>query len=112
MKNVIDINGYKAVLSYDPDIGMIRGEFSGRAGGADIYASSVDGLREEGAKSLQVFLDMCQETGLAPQRGFSGRFNLRLAPHTDEVAVMAAASQSKSLNEWVAEAIEEAARAA
>jgi predicted HicB family RNase H-like nuclease len=29
MKNVIEIDGHKAVLSVDPEIGMIRGEFLG-----------------------------------------------------------------------------------
>ena len=112
MKNVIDIDGYKAVVSYDPEIGMIRGEFLGLSGGADFYAQSVDGLVDEGRTSLKVFLDMCSEKNIAPFREFSGRFNVRLAADVHEAAVLAAAAGNKSLNEWVAEAIEAAARAA
>lgn len=112
MKNVIEIEGHKAVLSFDPDIGMIRGEFLGLSGGADFYAGSVDALVAEGRKSLQVYLDMCSEKGVTPFRSFSGRFNVRLDPRTHEAAVVAAAAENKSLNEWVAEAIERAADAA
>lgn len=112
MKNVIEIDGHKAVVALDPEIGMIRGEFLGLNGGADFYAESVEALFVEGRKSLQVFLDMCREKDIAPFREFSGRFNVRLDPRTHEAAVIAAAAGNKSLNEWVAEAIETAAHAA
>ena len=112
MKNVIEIDGQKAVIAYDPDIRMFRGSFLGLAGGADFYADSVEGLEAEGRTSLAVFLEACAEEGIEPFRRFSGRFNLRLDPEVHEAAVLAAASENKSLNEWVAEAIEQAARAA
>lgn len=112
MKNVLEIDGHKAVLSFDPEIGMIRGEFLGLSGGADFYADSVERLIVEGRQSLHVFLEMCREKGIEPFREFSGRFNVRLDPKTHETAVVAAAAENKSLNEWVAEAIGRAADAA
>ena len=112
MKNVIDIDGHKAVLVFDPEIGMFRGEFVGLAGGADFYARSVDELVVEGRASLKVYLDLCREKGVEPIRSFSGRFNLRRDPKVHEAAVIAAAAESKSLNEWVAGAIENAVTAA
>jgi predicted HicB family RNase H-like nuclease len=89
---------------------MLRGEFLGLSGGADFYASSVDGLLVEGRQSLQVYLDMCREKNIEPFRAFSGKFNVRLDPALHEVAVVAAAAESKSLNDWVSDAIETAAR--
>ena len=41
MKNIIEIDGQKAVVSFDPDINMLRGEFLGLSGGADFYAADV-----------------------------------------------------------------------
>ncbi len=111
MKNVIEIDGHKAVLSVDPEIGMIRGEFLGLAGGADFYATSLDGLMTEGRKSLKVFLDICKEKNIEPFREYSGRFNVRLDPKMHEAAVIAAAAENKSLNEWIASVIESAASA-
>ncbi len=108
MKNVIEIDGHKAVISLDPEIGMFRGEFLGLAGGADFYATSIDKLEVEGRKSLKVFLAMCEEKNIQPFREFSGRFNVRLAAELHETAVIAAAAENKSLNEWVADAIETA----
>ena len=111
MKNVIEIDGHRAVLSVDPEIGMIRGEFLGLAGGADFYATSLDELITEGRKSLKIFLDICKEKHIEPFREFSGRFNVRLDPKTHEAAVIAAAAENISLNEWIASVIEAAARA-
>src|ERR1700735_4140091 len=104
MKNVIEIDGRKAGVYLEPEIGMFRGEFLGLSGGADFYAESVKTLETEGRKSLEVYLDLCRERGVEPFRAFSGKFNVRLDPRMHEKAVIAAAAENKSLNEWVAEA--------
>ena len=35
-------------------------------GGADFYATTVEGLNDEGRKSLKVFFEMCAEDGVEP----------------------------------------------
>ena len=105
MMNVMEINGVKAVIAFDPEINMFRGEFVGLNGGADFYSTDIDGLRREGEISLQVFLDMCAEEGVSPYRKTSGRLNLRLSKELyDKAAIMAKAS-GKSLNAWIADVI-------
>jgi predicted HicB family RNase H-like nuclease len=110
MNNVMTINGYQAVITYDPDIKMLRGEFVGLNGGADFYAKDVKGLEREGATSLQVFLDACKEDGVDPRKNFSGKFVLRIDPDVHEAAAIAAAAHGQSLNQWAAETIREAAQ--
>lgn len=109
MRNILEINGEKAVITFDPDIEMFRGEFIGMIGGADFYANNVQELVEEGRKSLTVFFELCKEKGIEPHRQFSGRFNVRIDPNDHAAAVAAAAADGKSLNEWVAGAIKSAA---
>ena len=99
MRNTTEIEGYRAVIQFDPDIEMFRGEFVGLNGGADFYARDIAGLRREGAASLEVFLDMCREDGVEPRRQFSSKFNVRIPP--DLHASIAAAADGKSLNRWV-----------
>ena len=48
MINTMNIDGYKAVIQYDSEIDMFRGEFVGINGGADFYGKDVDSLKEEG----------------------------------------------------------------
>lgn len=103
MKNMMDIEGYRAVIHFDPDIEMFRGEFIGLNGGADFYAQDIARLRSEGAASLRVFLDMCEEDGVEPRKRFSGKFNVRVPPELHEAISAAAAASGKSLNQWVAD---------
>ena len=64
MKNMMEIDGYRAVIQFDPDIDMFRDEFVSLNGGADFYARDVASLKTEGTASLKVFLAMCREDGI------------------------------------------------
>lgn len=112
MNNVMTINGYQAVIAFDPEISMFRGEFLGLNGGADFYAADVAGLQREGEVSLRVFLDACEKRGIDPRKHYSGKFVLRLEPEIHEAAAIAAAAHGQSLNQWAVQTIREAARAA
>ena len=105
MMNLMDIDGHRAVIQYDPDIEMFRGEFVDLNGSADFYAKDVDKLRQEGQISLKVFLEMCAEDGVEPRKTFSGKFNLRVSPELHANISSAAAANGKSLNQWVIEAL-------
>ena len=107
--NTMDINGYQAVISYDPDINMFRGEFIGINGGADFYATSVEELRKEGEISLKAFLEMCAEDGVEPRKHFSGKFNLRVPPSLHEQLAAQAAAHGKSINAWIVDLLSESA---
>ena len=101
IKNTMEIDGYRAIIHYDPEIDMFRGEFVGLNGGADFYAKDIAGLRKEGALSLKVFLEMCREDGVEPRKQFSGKFNVRLPPELHATIADAAAAEGKSINQWV-----------
>ena len=64
--NLMRVNGHSAVVKYDPEIEMFRGEFVGLNGGADFYAEDVKSLKAEAEKSLRVFLQVCEEKGIDP----------------------------------------------
>lgn len=106
MSNILEIDGHKAVVNYDPETDLLRGEFVGLNGGADFYAGSVSQLREEGVRSLRTFLEICTERGIEPYRHFSGRLNLRLDRKTHERAAIVAAANGLSLNALIEEAVE------
>lgn len=107
--NTMIIDGYRAIIAYDPDIEMFRGEFVGLNGGADFYAKDIDTLKKEGKISLKVFLDACQERGIDPKKEYSGKFNVRVPSRLHADIVGAAAAHGKSLNQWVADTLDQAA---
>lgn len=106
MTNLMDIAGFRAVIQYDADIGMFRGEFIDLNGGADFYATDVAGLREEAQKSLQVFLDMCREDGVEPRRQYSGSLVVQVAPELHADITAAARGEGKSVTAWIETALQ------
>jgi len=109
MKNIMEIDGHKAVVAFDPYIAMFRGEFLGLSESADFYATDVEGLLREGRTSLRVYLQACQERGITPYKRFSGKFNVRISPDLHADIVSAAEASGMSLNQWVEKALSECA---
>ncbi|MDD5267810.1 MAG: type II toxin-antitoxin system HicB family antitoxin [Methylococcales bacterium] len=109
MINQMTINGVKAVITYDSDIDLFRGEFVGLNGGADFYAADAEGLRREGEISLKVFMDACKEDGVEPFKTYSGKFVLRIPPEDHATVSRAAIAAGKSLNQWAVEVLKQAA---
>ena len=105
MMNVLEINKHKAIIKYDPEIGMFRGEFTGLNGGADFYAKDIDGLKKEGELSLNLFLEACERRGIEAHKKYSGRFNVRVPGDLHKEIAGNAAAKGKSLNQWVVDAI-------
>ena len=105
MINVMKIEGYDAVINYDPEIEMFRGEFINLNGGADFYASDIEGLHKEGRLSLNMFLEMCRKDGVTPKKDYSGKFNVRIGPELHESLVLKSAATGKSINQLVVDSI-------
>lgn len=109
MNNIMNIDGHRAVINFDPEIGEFRGEFTGLSGGADFYAADVAGLQREGAISLRVYLDACAKRGIEPLAKASGALNLRVAPELHRAVTAASKSCGKSINQWATDVLREAA---
>lgn len=109
MINQMTINGVNAVIAYDSDIDLFRGEFIGLNGGADFYASDIAGLKREGEISLAVFIDACKEDGVEPFKIYSGKFVLRIPPADHAAVSRAAIAAGKSLNQWAIDVLKQAA---
>ena len=109
--NMMTFKDYKAKIEYDSDIDMFRGEILGLNGGADFYGETPAELRKEFKKSLETYLEVCKEKGISPKKQYSGKFNLRIPPklHSDIVAI--ATTEQKSINQWVAEKLEQSVHA-
>ncbi len=101
MMNIMKIDGYEAIINYDPDTDQFRGEFIDLNGGADFYATDIEQLRKEGQLSLKVFLDLCRQEGIDPQKKYSGKINLRVPPELHAALAAKAAADGKSFNRYV-----------
>ncbi len=100
------MDGYRARIAYDPELDQFRGEILGVNGSADFYGKSPANLRAEFKKSLDVFLEVCEEQGIQPVKEYSGKFNLRIPPGLHSEIAMRAKSEDKSINQWVADVLD------
>jgi predicted HicB family RNase H-like nuclease len=103
--SLMTLDGYHAKIEYDAELDLFRGEILGLNGGADFYGKNPKELRTEFKKSLQVFLDVCEEKGIEPRKHFSGKFNLRISPELHEQLAIAAQAEGKSINLLAQEAL-------
>jgi ribosome-binding protein aMBF1 (putative translation factor) len=80
VRDVIEIDGHKAVVTINPEIGLFRAEFVGLRGegGADFYAQDREQLIEEGRKALEVYYAAMEVR--AAERAME-----HLASHEDEL---------------------------
>jgi len=111
MMNLMEIDGYRATIKYDPEIEMFRGEFFGLNGGADFYASNIEDLKKEGSISLKMFLESCEERNIEPRKEYSGKFNVRVPTKLHADIATKASAEGKSLNQWVVDTLNEASHA-
>jgi predicted HicB family RNase H-like nuclease len=101
--NMMEVDGYKAKIEYDPELDQFRGEILGLNGSADFYGKNPASLRKEFRNSLKVFLEVCEEKGVSPQKEYSGKFNLRIPPRLHSEIAARATAEDKSINQWVSE---------
>ena len=106
--NLMKINGVNAVITYDPEIEMFRGEFVELNGSADFYAKDIENLKKEGAISLKVFLDACKKRNIQPRKQYSGKFNVRVPSNLHANIASVAMAEGKSLNKWIVDTLENA----
>ena len=101
--NIMELDGYKAKIEYDPELDQFRGEILGLNGSADFYGKTPASLRKEFKNSLKVFLEVCEEKGIDPIKNYSGKFNLRITSRLHREIAARATAADKSINEWVSE---------
>ncbi len=101
---------YVARIDYDPDSGRFGGEVVNAADVITFHGTSVQELEREFAASVRAHLAFCKRKKIAPARPFSGTFNLRVGPDVHARVSAAASVAGESMNAWVANTLDRAAR--
>ena len=107
---MMEYKGYRAVVSYDAAAGVLQGEVAGTRDVIVFEGKSVEELHREFQVSIDDYLAVCAERGREPDKAYSGKVPLRLSPELHRAAALAARAEGKSLNAWLAAAVERAAK--
>ena len=102
--------GYHAEVTYDHEAAVFHGEVVGTRDVIFFEGTSVDQLNEEFHFSVDDYLAVCAERDREPDKPYSGRIPLRIPSSLHRAATVAARAEGKSLNSWIAETVERAAK--
>ena len=105
MIHTIDYKGYLAEVTIDEESGLLFAQTIGMRDGVTAQAETYAQLKQEFAASIDDYLEWCTELGEAPEKPYSGKFQLRTEPEVHRNAVLAAKKEGKSLNAFVNEAL-------
>jgi predicted HicB family RNase H-like nuclease len=97
-------------VEFDAQASIFHGEVVGIRDVVTFQGRSVRELQKAFRDSVEDYLAFCQERGEEPDKACSGKFVVRVAPALHRRANAIAAAEGKSLNAWVAQAMEERAQ--
>jgi len=101
--------GYVAMVELDEDAGLFHGEVINTRDVLTFQGRTLDELRAAFTDTIADYVEWCRERGKEPERPYSGNFTLRLSPELHRRIATAAAKSGKSVNGFVAEALEHVA---
>lgn len=98
--------GYSGRAVFDGAAKLFHGEVLGTRDVITFQGRTVDATRQAFVDSVDDYLALCRERGEEPEKAFSGRFVVRIAPDLHRRLSNLAELQSKSLNALLAAEIE------
>ncbi len=100
--------GYVAMIELDEELGLFHGEVINTRDVLTFQGRTPRELKKAFADTVADYLAWCKERGKHPEKPYSGNFSLRLSPELHRRIAVAAAREGKSINGFVAEALDKA----
>lgn len=105
MLNIMKYRGYAARIDFDSREELFVGHLLGLSETIAFHGASVDELRSDFEFAVDHYLAECARMGQKPEKPASGKLLLRLPADIHAAAIVVAATQGKSLNQWVADTL-------
>lgn len=98
--------GYAARIEYSDEDGCLIGHIAAIRDIISFHGDTVAEIREAFHEAVDDYLEACERIRKAPQKPYSGKILLRVRPELHAQVAMRAEAAGKSLNQWVADALE------
>ncbi len=82
--NMLTYKGYQGRFDYDPEADIFHGEVLHLTDVITFQGRSIDELKQALADSVEDYLEFCAQKGKIPEKSYSGRFNVRIAPEVHQ----------------------------
>lgn len=100
--------GYQARVEFDAEDRIFVGRVAGIRDVVGFHGTTVAELEAAFHEAVDNYLAACEALGQAPDKPFSGRLMLRLAPEVHAQVSRAAEVSGMSVNQWVASTLSQA----
>ncbi|WP_446009630.1 type II toxin-antitoxin system HicB family antitoxin [Candidatus Electrothrix sp.] len=100
--------GYSAKVNFDARDNIFWGKVIGIKDNISFEGETVSQLTQDFHNAVEHYLADCKQEGRSPDKPYSGKLTLRIAPSVHAQLSAAAAHTGKSLNKWVADTLEQA----
>ncbi len=101
--------GYLAALEIDENAGVIHGRVINARAVLTFEGETLGELRTAFADTIADYRDWCNERGVEPEKPYSGTLSLRISPDLHRRVAEKAALSGESINQFIAERLEEIA---
>ena len=102
--------GYAACIEYSEEDGCFVGHIAGIRDVVGFHGESVAELRSAFEEAVDDYLETCAVLGKKPQKSYSGKLMLRIPPDIHAAVATAAETRGKSINQLVAEILDQTVR--
>jgi predicted HicB family RNase H-like nuclease len=102
-------DGYLAELEIDEGAGVIHGRVINARAVLTFEGETLAELKAAFADTIADYRGWCKERGVEPEKPYSGTLSLRIAPELHRRVAEQAAKAGESINQFVAERLEEVA---
>lgn len=107
---MMNYKGYIGAVEFDAEARIFHGEVINTRDVITFQGRTVEELEQALRDSVDDYIAWCEDEGVPPEKPYSGRFNLRLAPELHRELAVEAKRKNVSINKFVEQAIEDELR--
>ena len=102
---MMEYKGYLGTVEYDAKAKIFHGDIINTKDVITFQGTTVNEIERAFKESIDDYLAWCKEDGVAPEKPYSGKFNIRLSPDLHRQIAILAKKRRVSLNNFVEKAI-------
>lgn len=110
MSTLLSYKTYTAKVEFDPEAQIFQGRVLDINAPVTFEVENAKEVKQAFEKSVDRYLNLCQQLGKTPDRPFKGNIAFRTSPETHREICLASAQADLSINSWMDRALAEAAR--
>ena len=93
-------------IEYDSEGKIFTGEVLGLRTVLTFQGRTTEEVEQSFKEAIDLYLSMCREDEVSPERPYSGKFNVRIPPELHREIALQATAQKVSINDWVIDVFE------